>query len=339
VGFDACETTLDRSVCAHVVAEQALLVIPDLTQDERTRSNPLVTGPPHIRFYAGAPLMAPAGQILGALCVIDDKPRPGGLTEVQRNALGILARQVMSQLELRRLNETGARALLDALGASDLREQFIAVLGHDLRNPLASVSSGVRLLQRNPSKEKADQIAAMMHASVLRMSGLIENILDFARGRLGGGIGLQRGPTDLELAIRQVVDELRSAHPDRRIEERYALPPLVDCDGLRMSQMVSNLVGNACTHSDEGTTIVVSASVLGVDLEIFVANGGAPIPKSKLMTLFKPFSRERGSAPVQGLGLGLYIASEIATSHGGLLTVDSSASETRFTFKMPLAMA
>jgi signal transduction histidine kinase len=307
-----------------------------LTKDERTKHNPLVTGPPHIHFYAGAPLTTPEGEVLGALCVIDDKCRPNGLTDVQRNALSILARQVISQLELRRLNETGAKALLDALGASDLREQFIAVLGHDLRNPLASVSSGVRLLQRNPSKEKADQIAAMMHASVLRMSGLIENVLDFARGRLSGGISLHRGPADLEAAIRQVVDELRTAHPNRRIDEHYALPPLVDCDVTRMSQLVSNLVGKACTHSDPETFVAVNASETGASLEIFVANGGAPIPESKLATLFKPFSRERGSSPVKGLGLGLFIASEIATSHGGSLTADSS-SETRFTFRMPLA--
>jgi sigma-B regulation protein RsbU (phosphoserine phosphatase) len=231
------------------------------------------------------------------------------------------------------------RMLHDAQAASELREQFIAVLGHDLRNPLASVSSGVRLLQRSPSKERADQIAAMMQASVLRMSALIENVLDFARGRLGGGISLQRAPADLEAAIAQVVDELRSAHPSRTFDTNYSLPPLVDCDAARMSQMLSNLIGNACTHGDHATSVVVGASVGKGGLEIFVANGGAQIPGDKLQSLFKPFSREPGSAPVQGLGLGLYIASEIARSHGGTLEASSSERETRFTFRMPLALA
>jgi sigma-B regulation protein RsbU (phosphoserine phosphatase) len=229
--------------------------------------------------------------------------------------------------------------LLAEQSASELREQFIAVLGHDLRNPLAAVSSGVRLLQRDPSKERADQIATMMHASVLRMSGLIENVLDLARGRLGGGISLQRAPMDLESAITQAVEELRSAHPERNIEDRYDLPSLVDCDAPRMSQLVSNLVGNACTHGDSGTSVTVAAWLDGEVLEISVANGGKPIPDSQMETLFKPFSREPGSAPVKGLGLGLFIASQIAKSHGGTLTAASSARETKFTFRMPLASA
>jgi len=229
--------------------------------------------------------------------------------------------------------------LLAEQSASELREQFIAVLGHDLRNPLAAVSSGVRLLQRNPSKERADQIATMMNASVLRMTGLIENVLDFARGRLGGGISLQRAPMDLASAIAQVVDELRSAHPEFTIEDRYALPSLVDCDAPRMSQLVSNLVGNACTHGDRGTPVTVTALVDGAVLEISVANGGKPIPAGQMETLFKPFSREPGSAPVKGLGLGLFIASQIAKSHGGTLAAASSVRETRFTFRMPLASA
>ena len=116
VGFGASETTLDRSVCAHVVKEGRLLVFPDLTQDARTRDNPLVTGEPHIRFYAGAPLTAPSGEVLGALCVIDNKTRAAGLTERQSSMLLALARQVMSQMELRRLlRVNGAQA--DALAA------------------------------------------------------------------------------------------------------------------------------------------------------------------------------------------------------------------------------
>ncbi len=229
--------------------------------------------------------------------------------------------------------------LADEQEASGLREQFIAILGHDLRNPLAAITSGVRLLQRDPSKEKAELIAGMLHASVLRMSGMIENVLDFARGRLGGGISLNRGPSDLETAMVQVVDELRSVNPGRDIREDYRLPALVNCDAPRISQMLSNLVGNACTHGDPATFIAVAAFVSGGTLEISVANGGTPIPEHKMRSLFEPFSHEPGSAPKQGLGLGLFIASQIAESHGGVLTAASSASETRFTFRMPLASA
>ncbi|MGV8935968.1 MAG: sensor histidine kinase [Allorhizobium sp.] len=101
IGFEPCETDLDSSVCAHALVEPDLLVIPDLTQDSRTRDNPLVTGAPHIRFYAGAPLRTESGAVIGSLCVIDAAPRPHGLTDVQESGLRNLAGQVMNQLELR----------------------------------------------------------------------------------------------------------------------------------------------------------------------------------------------------------------------------------------------
>jgi two-component sensor histidine kinase/PAS domain-containing protein len=121
IGFEPCETDLDSSVCAHALGEPDLLVIPDLTKDERTKSNPLVTGDPHIRFYAGAPLRTPSGEVIGSLCVIDGVPRPQGLTEVQASGLRNLSRQVMSQLELRRaLAERNAA--IDAQRAHQLRK-------------------------------------------------------------------------------------------------------------------------------------------------------------------------------------------------------------------------
>ena len=102
IGFPHCQTDLNRSVCAHVLTEPDLLVIPDLAADPRTRDNPLVTGGPQIRFYAGAPLRDPRGRTLGSLCVIDKTPRPDGLTERQAGVLRNLGRQVMTLLELRR---------------------------------------------------------------------------------------------------------------------------------------------------------------------------------------------------------------------------------------------
>ena len=101
VGFPSCQTDLNSSVCAHALDAQDLFVIPDLTVDPCTAHNPLVTGDPHLRFYAGAPLHTASGQVLGTLCVIDKVPRPDGLTERQSDALRVLARQVMALLELR----------------------------------------------------------------------------------------------------------------------------------------------------------------------------------------------------------------------------------------------
>ncbi|KAB0676283.1 GAF domain-containing protein [Aureimonas leprariae] len=103
LGFPSCQTDLNSSVCAHALSTpDRVLVIPDLTEDPRTSANPLVTGEPHIRFYAGAPLVTADGDVLGTLCVIDHAPRPDGLSAEQKDDLKALARQVMTLLELRR---------------------------------------------------------------------------------------------------------------------------------------------------------------------------------------------------------------------------------------------
>jgi len=105
VGFPPCETPLGQSVCAHALRQKGVLMIPDLTLDARTRTNTLVTGEPFIRFYAGALLETPDGVALGTLCVIDTKPRPEGLTPIRTDSLQALARQVMNQMELRRVKQ------------------------------------------------------------------------------------------------------------------------------------------------------------------------------------------------------------------------------------------
>ena len=237
-----------------------------------------------------------------------------------------------------RSSEAAAKANLeDERETSQLREQFIAVLGHDLRNPLASISAGARILQRHTKGETETRVLQMMQATVMRMSGLIDNVLDFARGRLGGGITLSRDANrPLEPVLQQVVDELRTTMPDRVIESDFRIEAPVNCDRSRIGQMVSNLLGNALTHGSADTPVKVSASTDNGMFELWVANAGEPIPDAAMAHLFLPFFRGQVRASLQGLGLGLHIASEIARAHDGTLTATSTAEETRFTFRMPL---
>lgn len=132
IGFPRCETDLDSSVCKFVLAEPDILVIPNLTLDPRTDANPLVTGEPFIRFYAGAPLRTPEGVTIGSLCVIDLKPRPDGLTESQRESLTALARQVTTLLDLRRKGETLSRAEAALTGLNVTLGQLVARSSADL---------------------------------------------------------------------------------------------------------------------------------------------------------------------------------------------------------------
>lgn len=143
---------------------------------------------------------------------------------------------------------------------SELREQFIAVLGHDLRNPLSSISAGARILGRSAKTEREHQVVAMMETTVMRMAGLIDNVLDFARGRLGGGITLERtSDGDITPVLHHVIDELRLSSPGREIETDFAIDVPVDCDRTRIGQLVSNLIGNALTHGASNLPIRVRA--------------------------------------------------------------------------------
>jgi len=238
--------------------------------------------------------------------------------------------------------QAGMKVAVGALFAehetADLREQFIAVLGHDLRNPLAAIEGGTNILMREQQSQKSVKVINLMRASVLRMHGLINNILDFARGRLGGGINLERSMRPVASSLEQVIAEIRVAYPDRVIGLDVDNQTIVDADHPRLAQMFSNLLANAVTHGAVDQPIKIKARLKDGHLEISVANGGDPIPAGTLDRLFQPFQRGNGnSSAVQGLGLGLYISAEIAAAHGGTLAVSSTSDETKFTFRMPAA--
>ena len=195
----------------------------------------------------------------------------------------------------------------------------------------------MRLLGKTPLNERATDVLGLMQGSVRRMAGLIDNVLDFARGRLGGGLSLERrAHAPLEAMLRQVVAELQTNSPDRIIQTDIAIAAPVDCDPRRIGQMVSNLLGNAVTYGAADQPIRLQAAMADGVLEVFVANAGEPISPAAMANIFQPFTRGAVKPSMQGLGLGLYIAHEIALAHGGTLGVASTPQETRFTFRMPL---
>jgi len=249
-------------------------------------------------------------------------------------------KEFAASLEERVAEATSAQLRSDAALATqredaELREQFIAVLGHDLRNPLASISAGMRLLQKTKLDERGESFVLLMQKSVMRMAGLIDNVLDFARGRLGGGIMLTLSVQTLEPALQQVVDELQSTHPEQIIKTEFSFTKQVDADPVRIGQLLSNLLGNALTYGAPGEPVTVTAKT-DKQFELAVCNKGNPIPEAAMKRLFFPFSRGEVRPSQQGLGLGLYIASEIAKAHGGTIDVTSTSELTCFTLRMPL---
>ena len=195
-----------------------------------------------------------------------------------------------------------------------LRGAFIAVVGHDLRNPIAAVSAGLRILGRHPTKDKASHLVVEMQRSMLRMQQIVDDLLDFARGRLGAGIELEAiGTVDLEPVLRDVAQEVERLS-GLHVEAAIDLPRPIRCDPQRIAQLFSNFQGNAMTHGSPARVIRIRASDEDDRFRLAVSNYGTPIPEDVIPGLFLPFSRGGGTgrACLQGLGLGLYIAAEIS---------------------------
>jgi sigma-B regulation protein RsbU (phosphoserine phosphatase) len=221
---------------------------------------------------------------------------------------------------------------------SELQGQFIAVLGHDLRNPVAAIDSGAAILLREGWTDRAPLILNLMRNSVVRMNGLINNVLDLTRFRLGGGIDLKLEPgRPLAPTLQQVAEEIRTAHPNRTIHDRIEVDGTVAVDHLRIAQSYSNLLGNALKHGAADRPVHCECRVLDGLLEITVRNSGNPIPPDLMDRLFKPFHRGEVHHNSGGLGLGLYIAAQIAEAHGGRIVASSDDLETRFSLLIPCA--
>ena len=239
----------------------------------------------------------------------------------------LLAARQAAETEVQRERETAL-----------LREQFIAVLGHDLRNPLTAILSGINILKRSKTlSERETQIVDGMSKSAWRAEKLISDLLDFAQGRLGEGLVLQRSAnTDLMSILTQIVDEARAMAPDRTIELDVSTERPVYCDGERIGQLLANLISNAITHGDPSRDVTVTAETRNKDFALIVENFGDPIPDAALENLFQPFFRGEVRDSRGGLGLGLFIVSEIAKAHGGTVDVISNKTSTQFRLIIPL---
>jgi signal transduction histidine kinase len=322
------ELRLDTTICDEIRESGEAVIISDVPADDRYHNHhtPAMYG---FRSYISMPIVLPDGTMFGTLCAIDPQPRDLSAPAI-RDSFTLFANLIGMHLDL------GDR-LAKEIQAGALREQFIAVLGHDLRNPLASIKAGVTMLEKGGKPERSGLILTQMHKSADRMASMIGNILDFARGRLGSGVPLSIVEVDIAPVVHLVVDELRAVHPERAIV--LTCDPAVGtvrCDGPRVAQVISNLLGNAVSHGAEDRPIVVDCGIADANFVVSVVNHGEPISQSAREEMFLPFASRDESAGQDGLGLGLFIASEIVAAHRGTITFASSPEETRFTMAIPL---
>jgi signal transduction histidine kinase len=342
------ELPLETTLCDEIRRSGEPVIIDDVAESAAYRHHrtPQLYG---FQSYISMPIVRSDGSFFGTLCAIDPRPaqvsRPevvtmfrlfGDLIAFHLDAAERIAQGNAALADAAERIAVGDAALADANHDARLREQFIAVLGHDLRNPLAAVDSGLSMIERSGELgERSLKIVAMMRESTSRGIALIGDVLDFARGRLGGGIAVERNAVvDLGELLREAVAEASAISPGVTIETAIALPGRFACDRSRVLQMISNLIGNAVSHGRTDVPIRLSAREDGGDAVIEIANAGEPIPRSAFGQLFEPFFRNVAGGGREGLGLGLYIADQIARAHGGRIDVRSDASETRFSVRL-----
>jgi signal transduction histidine kinase len=324
------------TLCDSVRKADAVIVIDHVSQDDLFRTHPC---PQQYGFesYISVPIRDGDGRFFGTLCGLD--PRPLLLSEPKTvKSLELFAQLISKQLDAERRHTDRIAELTDEKATAQLREGFIAVLGHDIRTPLSSILHGAQILQQRGGDDTTLTIARTIQRSGQRIGRMIDDVLDFARGRLGGGIAPELEPvTDLADALAQTVIECRSEHPQRAIVSDIAIPGTVWCNRDRLAQLLSNLLTNALRYGAAGTPVRVTAQVQDGTFRLAVANEGEIAP-DKLAKLFQPYWRDDDAQPRRGLGLGLYIASEIAHAHGGTLHVVSRDGHTEFTCSVPAGL-
>jgi signal transduction histidine kinase len=325
------------TLCEEVRATASTIVIDDVNKSDSYRDHhtPRIYG---FQSYFSVPIFRAGGEYFGTLCGLDPKPMPLSQPATV-STLELFASLITQQLESERVHAVAQNDLLSERETSELREQFIAVLGHDLRTPLGAIGHGVELLRLKHPDPQVMPLLQRMQRSVGRMSAMVDDVVDFTRGRMGGGIALDmRHESGLEVPFGQVIDELRELHPEASIIARVQPGITLLCDPARLSQLLSNLVKNAIVHGDASAPVQVAITSTDGRFSIAVSNRSADLSPELIGQLFKPFwraqARSAHQGTHQGLGLGLYIVSEIARSHGGVMDVVSRDGEVTFTFSM-----
>jgi two-component system sensor histidine kinase/response regulator len=238
--------------------------------------------------------------------------------------------------ELYRQRQLLAQELTDRTETLRVNEMFSALLAHDLRSPLSAILASARLLERRSSERVALETAARIVTSGNRMARMIEDMLDLARARLGGGIPVKAEPADFKALVERVMREHQAAAPDRPVEASSEGKFNGYWDAERIAQAASNLIGNALKHGSAAAPVRVRLDGTNDDSVLLIVKNSGAIPPDVLPHLFDPFrGGGRQSGRSDGLGLGLYIVSQIVQAHGGTVDVKTGDGDTAFYVRLP----
>jgi signal transduction histidine kinase len=336
VGTDATETPRDVAFCAHAILETDLFVVPDAEADARFVDNPLRTSGPHIRFYAGAPLITPDGHAIGTLCAIDRVPRQ--LSSAQLEALRALARQAMTQFQLR-------RNLKQLQELETLRDSLTHMIVHDLRTPLTSLLGGLLTMAAlgELNRDQAELLGMSIEGgeTLLRM---INDLLDISKLE-GGSLKLECADLRVEKLVDQSLQQVTQLAAEKKIAlVREIAPelPALYADEEKLVRTMVNLLGNAIkfTPAEGRVTLSACRSDMGKALLFSVADTGEGIPAEAFERIFEKFGQveSRQAGRKMSTGLGLTFCKMVLEAHGGRIWVESELGEgSTFRCAVPLS--
>jgi signal transduction histidine kinase/CheY-like chemotaxis protein len=347
VGVDMQQTPRSLAFCNYPVAQKQTFIVPDLAADPRFQGHLFVSGEPHVRFYAGAPLLSAEGHALGSLCVVDLVPRH--LTDEQVKGLEALARQVVREIQMREQVRDLRQAKEEAQQASASKSQFLANMSHEIRTPMTAILGYADLLDDTQLPQaQRESFVQTLQRNGRHLLKLINDILDLSKIEANKVVLEQVGCSPGQL-ISECAGAIRSAAEEKgvgfSVEIRSALPERFYTDPTRVRQILTNLLGNALkfTNAGEIRLLVRVEPVAAESWIVFeVIDTGIGLTPEQLERLFQPFTQADSTTTRKfgGTGLGLAISRRLAQLLGGDIGVTSAAGRgTTVIFRMPIHLA
>lgn len=348
VGLPINETPIDIAFCKHAIEGNDVFIVNDATKDARFAENPLVTGSPDIRFYAGTPLTTPEGQNIGTLCVIDNKP--GDITSDQLDALRILGKQVINNLELKKAlriqQEYVAkieeqRAELEQL--LQFKDKVFALIGHDLKGPIGSLAQVMSMFRTGIlSTEEIVEVAQTMELQIRDTESVLNNVLTWAKTNTNGF-----QPNKVEVSIsglmKEAIAQVSLEAVNKGIQVNIDQLPEKDryqLDEESVAIVLRNLLRNAVKFCRKGDVVKLGVSVNSENqLQFYVKDTGVGFDDTIASRLFKEEEHVStfGTAKEKGTGIGLLICKNLIQRNGGTIWAEGKPNEgANFFFTLPI---
>ena len=334
VGLDAEETSRDIAFCSHAILQGDVFEIPNATLDPRFHDNPLVTGAPDIRFYAGAPHISPSGHAIGTICAIDSKPRK--LTDTQKASLQTLSKSVVAHLELKRKNRELERT-------NQFKSDFLSYVSHEIRTPLNAINTFSQLLESEAQKLNLPSsfTTPLSHVSQSgeRLLEIVNSVLDIKQIEAGKMRVMPRAVNTKDFfthlfSLTKIRAEDSGIAFSTSIDE--SVPGSLFFDDTKFGQVALNLLSNAIKFTNSGKSVKAQVKYKSGKVIFNVIDQGIGMSNDNQKRLFEPFERMENARQIRGTGLGLNISKRLVELMDGTIKVSSKLNQgTRISIALP----